>query len=170
VDDERVNAELRRHLFGVTIAMPPLRERREDLPALVRYLLADICRGLHVPPKRASKQAISLLSALPWPGNLQQLEGLLRVLVLKTSDKVIRQDDVLSNIRLDGGPTTMMFAGTLRQARAKFEREYVASVLAQHKGRMSDAAKTLGIQRTNLYRKVRQLSVERRGGHDRRNR
>jgi two-component system nitrogen regulation response regulator NtrX len=170
VDEERVVPELRRYVFGLTITMPPLRERREDMPALIRYLLTDICTAAHMKTKRASKQATALLSALPWPGNLQQLEGLLRMLVMKVPGDLIRQADVLANVRLDGGPTTMMFAGTLKQARAKFEREYVASVLAQHKGRMSDAARTLGIQRTNLYRKVRQLSVDRRAGYERRNR
>jgi two-component system nitrogen regulation response regulator NtrX len=165
-DDERVNPDLRRQLSQTVITMPPLRERREDLPALIRLQLNDICGGLNLPPKRASKQAVALLSALPWPGNLPELDGLLRMLVLKVRERVIRQEDVLANIRLQGGPTTLMYGGSLKQARARFEREYVASVLAQHHGRMSEAAKTLGIQRTNLYRKVRQLSVaRRRAGH-----
>jgi len=165
-DDERVNPDLRRQLSQTVITLPPLRERREDLPALIRLQLNDICAGLNLPPKRASKQAVALLSALPWPGNLPELDGLLRVLVLKVPERAIRQEDVLANIRLQGGPTTLMYGGSLKQARARFEREYVASVLAQHHGRMSEAAKTLGIQRTNLYRKVRQLSVaRRRAGH-----
>ncbi|HEY3159859.1 MAG TPA: sigma 54-interacting transcriptional regulator [Vicinamibacterales bacterium] len=165
-DDERVNPDLRRQLSQTVITMPPLRERREDLPALIRLQLNDICGGLNLPAKRASKQAVALLSALPWPGNLPELDGLLRMLVLKVRERVIRQEDVLANIRLQGGPTTLMYGGSLKQARARFEREYVASVLAQHHGRMSEAAKTLGIQRTNLYRKVRQLSVaRRRAGH-----
>ena len=165
-DDERVNPDLRRQLSQTVITLPPLRERREDLPALIRLQLNDICAGLNLPPKRASKQAVALLSALRWPGNLPELDGLLRVLVLKVPERAIRQEDVLANIRLQGGPTTLMYGGSLKQARARFEREYVASVLAQHHGRMSEAAKTLGIQRTNLYRKVRQLSVaRRRAGH-----
>src|SRR5258705_13084269 len=166
-DDEAVIPDLRRQLSQTVITMPPLRERREDLPALIRLQLFDICAGLNLPPKRASRQAVALLSALPWPGNLQELDGLLRVLVLKARDRIIRQADVLANIRLQGGPTTLMYGGSLKQARARFEREYVASVLAQHHGRMTEAAKTLGIQRTNLYRKVRQLSVSRRRTGDR---
>ena len=95
------------------------------------------------------------------------MRGLLRALVLKVPDRVIRQADVLANIRLEGAATAVIYEGSLKQARARFERDYVASVLAQHHGRMTDAAKTLGIQRTNLYRKVRQLSVKRRGNGDR---
>ena len=161
LEDDRVNAELRRRLSQTTITMPPLRERREDMPALIRHLLMDICAGLNLPSKRASSQAIGLLAALPWRGNLQELEGMLRMLVLKAQDQLIRQADVLANVQLEGGPSTIIYGGSLKQARARFEREYVASVLAQHNGRMTDAAKTLGIQRTNLYRKVRQLAVKR---------
>src|SRR6266850_1905947 len=67
-DDEAVIPDLRRQLSQTVITMPPLRERREDLPALIRLQLIDICAGLNLPPKRASRQAVALLSALPWPG------------------------------------------------------------------------------------------------------
>lgn len=162
LDDDRVHPELSRRLSQTTITMPPLRERREDLPMLIRRMLRDISAGLNLAPKRASAQAVSLLSALPWRGNLHELEGLLRTLVLEVPDQRIRQADVLAHIQLDGGARTLAHGGSLKQARARFERDYVSAVLAQHQGRMTDAAKTLGIQRTNLYRKVRQLSVRRR--------
>jgi len=156
--------ELRRRLSQTTITTPPLRARREDFAVIVRYVLADICAKLELPPKRASAQATALLSALPWPGNVDELRGLLRALVLKVPGRVIRQLDVLANIRLEGGPTMVLYGGSLKQACARFEREYVAGVLEQHHGRMAEAAKALGIERTNLYRKVRQLSVKRRSG------
>jgi two-component system nitrogen regulation response regulator NtrX len=73
----------------------------------------------------------------------------------------IGREDVLAHVRLDGGSTGTARGGTLRQARARFEREYIAAVLEQHQGRISDAAKALGIQRTNLYRKMRSLRVNR---------
>ena len=60
-------------------------------------------------------------------------------------------------------PVLFSSGGTLKQARARFEKEYIASVLEQHRGRISDAARTLGIQRTNLYRKIRSLKVSRNG-------
>jgi two-component system, NtrC family, nitrogen regulation response regulator NtrX len=63
-------------------------------------------------------------------------------------------------VRLDGG-AGLPPAGTLKQARARFERDYIASVLDQHRGRIADAAKALGLQRTNLYRKMRSLRVSR---------
>jgi DNA-binding NtrC family response regulator len=161
-DAERIVPELLKRLEHTRVDTPPLRNRREDIPALVRHLLAEICAEHGVLRKKASSQAVELLSALPWRGNLRELRAFLTALVMKVPDRLIRQADVLANIRLDGGPTTFAYTGTLKQARERFERDYVTSVLEQHRGRMAEAAKALGIQRTNLYRKVRQLSVKRR--------
>ena len=74
---------------------------------------------------------------------------------------MIRQEDVLADLR--PGPPARRYAplGSLREARLSFEREYIAAVLQAHGWRMSDAARTLGIQRANLYRKTRQLGIVR---------
>jgi two-component system nitrogen regulation response regulator NtrX len=163
-DEDRLLPDLRRRLGRTTIDVPVLRNRREDIPALVRFFLAQECAAHDLAPKKASRQAIALLAALPWRGNLLELRELLRVLALRTPTRLIRVSDVLAHVRLDGGPASFVSAGSLRQARERFEREYVASVLDQYHGRMADAARALGIQRTNLYRKVRQLAVGRRRG------
>ena len=154
--------DLVERLSRVVINVPPLRSRRDDMPGLVRCLLADLCAAAEVEPKAASRQAIELLAALPWRGNVSELEGLLRALVSKVPGRQVRLADVLAQVRLDGHPAATSYSGTLREAREQFEREYVAAVLDRHRGRMSEAARALGLQRTNLYRKVRQLSVQRR--------
>lgn len=152
--------ELQQRMSQTVIVVPPLRSRREDIPGLVRVLLADICAAAGVPGKAVSNQAIDLLAALPWRGNVGELETLLRRLVRKTPGRQIRLAHVLAHVRLDGqsGPA---YTGTLRQAREQFERDYVRAALDEHRGRMAEAARALGLQRTNLYRKVRQLSVGR---------
>ena len=155
--------ELLRRL-PVTINIPSLRERREDIPGLVRCLLSELSMSAGVAPKVASRQAIELLSALPWRGNVGELEALLRTLVTHIPGRQIRLAHVLEYVRLDGRSTVTTYTGTLKEARECFERDYVAAVLARHRGRMAEAAKTLGLQRTNLYRKVRQLSVSRGPG------
>jgi two-component system nitrogen regulation response regulator NtrX len=70
---------------------------------------------------------------------------------------------VLAQVRLDGSEIAAAGGTTLREARLRFERDYIAAVVRQHHGRMGEAAAALGIQRTNLYRKLRQLSVVRHG-------
>jgi DNA-binding NtrC family response regulator len=143
------------------ISVPPLRQRREDVPGLVRLLLRGIATRSGMRPVDVTDQALDLLTALPWKGNLTELELLLRRLAARAPGRRIRLADVLAHVRLDGQPAAG-YGGTLREARESFERDYVAAVLDQHRGRMAEAARALGLQRTNLYRKVRQLSVRRR--------
>jgi DNA-binding NtrC family response regulator len=160
VEEGRVREDLFRRLSVLRIDMPPLRSRREDIPALANYFLREICASLGVPPKTLSRPALALIGALPWRGNAAELRALLESIVAGLAGgRGIGLEDVLAHVRLDGGSAAFPTAGTLRQARARFEREYIATVLERHHGRISDAAKALGIQRTNLYRKIRSLRV-----------
>jgi len=160
VQEGRVRDDLFRRLSVIRIDMPPLRDRREDIPALANYYLREICAQLRVPPKTVSRAALSLISALPWPGNAVELRSLLEAVVNGLQGgRGIGLEDLLAHVRLDGGSVGLAGGGTLKQARARFEREYIANILEQHHGRISDAAKALGIQRTNLYRKMRSLRV-----------
>jgi DNA-binding NtrC family response regulator len=162
VQDGQVREDLFRRVSVIRIDMPPLRNRREDIPAIANYFLRNICASRRVPPKTFSRSGLALLAALPWRGNGPELETLLSLVVGNVNGAgSIALEDILLNVRLDGGPATLSAGGTLKQARARFEREYIAAVLEQHHGRISDAAKALGIQRTNLYRKLRSLRVSR---------
>jgi len=162
VTEGRVRDELFRRLSVIRIDMPPIRNRREDIPALANHFLREICRERHVPPKTLSRPALSLIGALPWRGNAVELRTMLEAIVSGLAGgRGIGLEDVLAQVKLDGGSAAFSERGTLRQARARFEREYIAHVLEQHRGRISDAAKALGIQRTNLYRKLRALRLDR---------
>ncbi len=160
VEEGRVREDLFRRLSVVRIDMPPLRNRREDIPALANYFLREICAAQRVPPKTLSRAALSLIAALPWRGNAAELHALIESIVTSLAGgRGIGLDDVLAHVQLDGGAAVAPNGGTLRQARSRFEREYIASVLEHHHGRISEAAKALGIQRTNLYRKMRSLRL-----------
>ena len=162
LQEGRVRDDLFRRLSVIRIDMPPLRSRREDIPALANYFVREICAVLRVPPKTLSRPALSLIAALPWRGNAVELRALLESVVAGLAGgRGIGLEDVLAHVRLDGGAVVFGKGGTLRQARARFEREYIAAVLEQHRGRISEAAKALGIQRTNLYQKMRSLKVAR---------
>jgi two-component system nitrogen regulation response regulator NtrX len=157
----RVRDDLFRRLSSLQVHLPPLRDRRDDIPALADHLASEFCARMRVPPKALSPAAQTLLAALPWRGNATELAALIEnVIQSLNGQKSIDIEDLLGQLRLDGGPVVAS-GGTLRQARARFEREYIAAVLEQHRGRISEAARTLGIQRTNLYRKMRSLHVTR---------
>jgi DNA-binding NtrC family response regulator len=155
-----LRADLYERLSYLRVDVPPLRRRREDIPVLAAHYLRT-APGHHVRPRRFSRSALALLSALPWPGNASELRHLIESLDQSVRRSVIQIDDLLERASLEGVATRLDAGVTLRDAKARFERECISAVLVRHHGRVGDAAKALGIQRTNLYRKVRQLNVAR---------
>jgi DNA-binding NtrC family response regulator len=162
VDNSVREGTLRRDLcgrFGLRIEVPPLRQRPTDIPMLIGCLVGEsaLAAGISVPT--FTREALTLLSALPWRRNFDELREVLDVLVRAAVGGTVRLDDVLVHVPLEPVTTSQIGVRSLREARLSFERHYIASVLHRHRGRMEDAARALGIQRTNLYRKVRQLGL-----------
>ena len=168
VEEGRLRRDLYDRLSLIRLELPPLRQRREDVPFLANHFLKEICRAHGAPIKTLTRSALTLLAALPWRGNAPELRALLERLVLLMPHGSLRLEDVLSQVRLDGSEVASIGGTTLREARLRFERDYIAAVVRQHHGRMGDAAQALGIQRTNLYRKLRQLNVAKGGREARR--
>ena len=143
----------------IGIDMPPLRRRREDIPAIARDLLRDICATKQLPSKTLSRPALSLLAALPWHGNVTEMRAPLESIVNgPETARTIALEDIVSQLHLNGG-TPVPRGATLKAARAQFEREYIAAALEDSHGRISAAAGVLGLRRTNLYRKIRSLRI-----------
>jgi len=161
VSDGRLRSDLYKQIAQIRIDVPSLRRRREDIPLLAVHLLKQMCAANQVAEKHLSRSVVQVLSALPWSGNATELQTLLTTLVKSIDRPVIHLEDLLEHARLDGGTEPVEMGSTLRDAKARFERECISAVLARHHGRVPEAAKALGIQRTNLYRKIRQLNVAR---------
>jgi len=161
VADGRLRRDLYERLSHLRIDVPPFRRRREDLPLVAVTIARELADAGGVAEKSFSRSALSLLAALPWRDNGAELRTLLDTLVRNVQHPVVQLEDVLEHARLDGGSPQMEAGLTLRDARMRFERDCISAVLVRHHGRVGEAAKALGIQRTNLYRKVRQLNVAR---------
>lgn len=160
IDEGRVRPDLYRRFAEFRIDVPPLRERREDVPGLARQFVGAACQALGVEEKAMDVPSQTVLGALPWPGNVRELKDLLEGLVQVTPEPTISLRTLLDHVTLDAPEGIHPTLGvSLREARQRFEREYIAAVVAQHHGRIPDAAKALGIQRTNLYRKLRALKL-----------
>jgi DNA-binding NtrC family response regulator len=144
----------------VRIDLPPLRRRTQDIPLLATHFLKEACRRHDVPAKAFSRGALSLLATLPWPGNAAELRALTERLSILVPRGVVLLEDVLENVRFDGAEAIGGTRGSLKVARERFERDYVTAVLQHHRGRMGAAARELGIERTNLYRKIKQLKIQ----------
>jgi two-component system response regulator HydG/two-component system response regulator AtoC len=163
VDDLVERGGVRRSLIEsigvVRLALPPLRQRAQDVPLLALHFLKEACERNDVAPKTFSRSALTLLASLPWRGNAGELRSLTERLAVLVPRGVVLLEDVLASVRFDGAEAIGRARGTLKDARERFERDYVTAILEHHKGRMGAAAKELGIERTNLYRKIKQLNI-----------
>jgi DNA-binding NtrC family response regulator len=162
--EERANAgAFRRELFDrlavVRIDLPRLRQRRQDIPLLATHFLKEACERQGAAVKSFTRSALTLLAALPWEGNARELRTLTERLAVLVPRGLVLLEDVIEHVRFDGVEARGGPRGSLREARERFERDFVASVLQHHRGRMGPAAKELGIERTNLYRKIKQLNI-----------
>ena len=159
VGEGQLRSDLFQRLSQMRIAVPSLRERPADIPEVAETIAAQL-RGGAAPV--FTQAALTVLAAPAWPGNLDELRSVLDRVLRTAPEGAIRQEDVLAHLPIDGGFARVAPHVSLREARRQFEREYIASVLERHRWRMSDAARTLGIERANLYRKTRQLGILRR--------
>ena len=160
VQERRFRSDLYRRVTTSRIDLPPLRMRGDDVPAIAVRLLADRCALDHGAVRTFTDAALALLAAVSWPGNLAELRDVIDRIVSSPSGAAsIHVEQVLPALQLDRAPVSFVPSGPLREARQRFERDYIAAVLQHHGWRMADAAQTLGIQRPNLYRKARQLGI-----------
>ncbi len=148
----------------VTVHVPSLREHREDIPDLANLFLVRGIEAKEVAPRHFSTAALNALRNYDWPGNLDQLEGTVRTLALTALSDEIGVNDVNHALSLFGTATAAMpglpLDLPLREARDAFERVYFEHHMAKEGGNMSRVADSVGLERTHLYRKLKQLGVK----------
>jgi Nif-specific regulatory protein len=165
VQHKRFREDLYYRLSVFPITVPPLRERREDIPLLVTHFLRRSSEKLGKRVRGTAREVIELFVHYPWPGNVRELENEIERAVALTpesdtitpaflSEKIVSQKAVRISLPAE--------AGTLKQARLTFEREYVAEVLHQHQGNAVQAAKALGISRQMLQTKIKEYGLRAR--------
>jgi DNA-binding NtrC family response regulator len=159
------DADLFRALSGVSIAIPALREHREDVPDLANALLSRLIEAKEVPVRNLSTGALNALRNHDWPGNLHELENVVRSLaVVALRDEISATDvqSVLGHSNADAGPPQLPLDLDLplREARDAFEKIYFEHQIAKFSGNMSRVAEAVGLERTHLYRKLKQLDIK----------
>lgn len=159
VAEGQIRSDLCKRCSAMRLDVPPLRNRREDIPALASLFVEQVCAESAIEARTIEPSAMALLCAFPWRGNATELRGLLHTLVPRSSQPTITLEDVLATVHLDGSARNFIGSGTLREARERFERDYIQGVIERHRGRVGEAAISLGIQRPNLYRKLRALRL-----------
>src|SRR5687768_8238958 len=148
VPDEIARGTFREDLYHrinvLTIAVPPLRSRREDIPVLAEHFLRLASVENDLKPKRLSTRAMDLLVQMSWPGNVRELRNLMERLVVLVSKEVVGHQELMESLQMpvlgadDGEPIP------LRQARARFERQYIIQRLTANRGNLGQTAHDLG--------------------------
>ncbi len=144
----------------VPIVMPSLRERREDIPSLVNYFVEQYCRENGFRPKTVAPAAMQKLIEHEWPGNIRELRNFIERLVIMTSGEVIEAADLPLKMQTTTSFNTSFPSGmTLHDLRDQVEKEYIIACLKSTGGNISHAARILGIERSNLHKKMRTLKI-----------
>jgi DNA-binding NtrC family response regulator len=168
VRDGSFRDDLYARLEVITLNLPSLRERKEDIPLLVQHFVQKVCADEKRPPIRLSEAALAALMAYPWPRNVRELENVLTQAILFCAEDTLEPQHLQlapTNHHLVTGEWLRNYTDglTLREAKEKVERELVERAIEESQGNISRAAEALGMQRPNLYRKLRDFGLEPRG-------
>jgi two-component system, NtrC family, nitrogen regulation response regulator NtrX len=151
----RFREDLFYRLNVIPFFVPPLRERREDIPVLARYFMRIFSVEHGRPAKDFSSEALDMLVDYSWPGNVRELRNEIERLVIMIPDAVIQAAD----LSLPNGHSGSR-ASTLYEARAQYEREFILSKLKENNWNISQTARLLGLERSYLYRKMKAYGIE----------
>lgn len=165
VRDMVASGKFREDLFYrlnvVNIVLPALRERREDIPLLIAHFLAEGARRSGKAARALVKEAADVLANYSWPGNIRELENEIeRLILLSGAEREIPAALISAHILNEGGQAAALSSGALRDGIEKLERQMIASTLARVQGNKSEAARILGISRSNLISKVQEYKLE----------
>jgi DNA-binding NtrC family response regulator len=166
-EDGRFDANLYNQLSGLTIRLPALADHPEDIPDIAMTMLTQLVDANEVPLRTLTVGSLNVMRNLSWPGNLPVLQNVVKTLALTSLGNDITGDDVNRVAReFNLGPreqaTTEVGVSLdlpLRDAREQFEKQYFLHHIRREEGNMSRVADRVGLERTHLYRKLKQLGI-----------
>ncbi len=164
LEDEIERGNFREDLFYrlnvIPFYVPPLRERTEDIPLLADYFLREFTQAYGRKAKELTPEAYRLLQGYHWPGNVRELKNLMeRIVIMNPQVRVDARHIPLSPSRRVTYDRTIDSFGSLQEVRAAAEKEYILKKLEETNGNVSRTAELLGLERSNLYRKMKALGI-----------
>jgi len=165
LDEEISKGNFREDLFYrlnvIPFSVPPLRERKEDIPLLVRHFLREFATTYGRRSREITADAIEVLMRYSWPGNVRELRNVMeRIVIMNPAAVRVERKHLPPLIQRDGGRRAAgVEFSTLHQARAAYERDYILKKLDENYGNVSRTAEVLGLERSHLYRKMRSLGI-----------
>jgi two-component system, NtrC family, nitrogen regulation response regulator NtrX len=159
----RFREDLYFRLNVIPIFVPPLRDRQDDIPLLADHFMALMAAEYGRRPKRLASEAAARLQHYTWPGNVRELRNVIeRLMIMVPGDTITAQD--LAFLGHDGVPNATAAPAEdgslpLAEARERFERDYILQALSANQGNISRTADMLGVERSNLYKKMRAFGI-----------
>jgi two-component system nitrogen regulation response regulator NtrX len=165
LDEEISRGNFREDLFYrlnvIPFYVPPLRERKEDVPLLARHFLKEFSATYGRRPREITDDAIETLMRYSWPGNIRELRNVIeRIVIMNPTTTRFDRKHLPPLVHRDGSRRNVGGEfSTLHQARAAYERDYILKKLDESHGNISRAAEVLGLERSHLYRKMKTLGI-----------
>ena len=158
VAQEKFREDLYYRLSVVPIRVPALRERPHDIRLLAEYFLEDFCARNNFKPKTLDDSVYTMLESYPWPGNARELRNVIERMAILSPGDLLTRDSIPVEIRVqrESGPKS-----TIQEARESAEREHILRALEESNWNVSGAARALGMERTNLHKRIRALGLTR---------
>ncbi len=158
VSQDKFREDLFYRLSVVPIRVPALRERPHDIRLLAEYFLEDFCARNNFKPKKLDDTVFSMLESYAWPGNARELRNVIERMAILTQGERLTRDAIPVEIRVqrETGPKS-----TIQEARESAEREHILRALEESNWNVSGAARALGMERTNLHKRIRALGLSR---------
>jgi len=170
IHEGRFRTDLYYRLNVISLRLPPLRGRRDDIELLTRHFLERFSQKMNRPGMDVSEDALDALRMYRWPGNVRELENVVERTMVLCERPLIEISDIPPDILGKGTPAVGIQAITtpprvdsslpFRDARSKFEKAYVERLLERAKGNIAEAARLSGISRRNLYEKIERLEID----------
>ena len=164
VREEKFRQDLFHRIYVFPLLLPPLRDRREDIPSLVEHFSQQVCAQNNWKPVPFTSEAMEALQSYAWPGNVRELRNMVeRLMLLATEGQVDLATVQMALPRSSGSVSSVtgsIGSGALSERVQSFEREVILAELKRTHHNMSLAAKSLGLERSHLYKKAEQLGID----------
>ncbi len=160
VREGKFRQDLFHRVYVFPLSLPPLRERREDIPALLEHFAEQVCAQNNWKPIPFAPEAIQELQAKSWPGNVRELRNVVERLMLLATEGEIDLNTVRSVMPQTAAPALASSSGPLAERVQSFEREVILAELKRHNYHVTQTAKALGLERSHLYKKAEQVGID----------
>ncbi|MFB3926783.1 MAG: sigma-54-dependent transcriptional regulator [Syntrophales bacterium] len=163
MEEGRFRQDLFYRLNVIPLFIPPLRDRKEDIPALVERFLKEFSHKEGKEEKKISPEAMSIMMEHNWPGNVRELKNVIERLVILTASDLITADDIPPFIKANHKSEEdkeFFQEDSFRAAKMEWEKKYILKKLQEHNGNISRTADSIGLERSNLHKKIKTYGLE----------